>query len=124
MNVGIDLVEIERIRKSSQKGRFMERVFSEKESALFLTKKNPFESMAGNWAAKEAFSKAVKTGVRDFSLNEISVLRDELGAPYIELSGKAKELAESMGLDFDVSISHTKDYATAVVIAFKKGNSL
>ena len=61
---------------------------------LFLTKKNPFETMAGHWAVKEAFSKAVKTGVRDFSLNEISVLRDELGAPYLELTGKAKELAK------------------------------
>lgn len=124
MYVGIDLTEIERIKKSSQKGRFMERVFSEKESALFLTKKNPFESMAGNWAAKEAFSKAVKTGVRDFSLNEISVLRDGLGAPYIELTGKARELADRLNLDFDVSISHTKDYATAVVIAFEKGDKI
>lgn len=124
MNVGIDLVEVERIRKSSQKGRFMERVFSEKESALFLTKKNPFESMAGHWAVKEAFSKAVKTGVRDFSLNEISVLRDDLGAPYLELTGKAKELADRLELEFDVSISHTKDYATAVVIAYKRGENL
>lgn len=118
MNVGIDIVEIERIKKSSQKERFMERVFSEKESALFLTRKNPYESMAGNWAAKEAFSKAVKTGVRDFSLNEISVLRDELGVPYLELTGNAKALAESLNLSFDVSISHTKEIATAVVIAY------
>lgn len=124
MRVGTDIVEIERIKKSTEKGRFMERVFSEKESALFLTKKNPFESMAGNWAVKEAFSKALKTGVRDFSLNEISVLRDDLGAPYIELTGNAKKLADSMELEFDVSISHTKDYATAVVIAYKRGENL
>jgi len=103
MNVGIDLVEIERIRKSSQKGRFMERVFSEKESALFLTKKNPFETMAGHWAVKEAFSKAVKTGVRDFSLNEISVLRDELGAPYLELTGKKKDAV------YDVEFKETSE---------------
>lgn len=121
MNVGIDLVEIDRIAKSLQKGRFIERVFSQKEVALFSTKKLPFESMAGNWAAKEAFAKAVKTGVRDFSLNEISVLRDELGAPFLELTGNAKALADRLNLDFDVSISHTKKYATAVVIAFKRG---
>lgn len=120
MRVGIDIVEIERIKKSSQKGRFMERVFSQKEVALFSTKKLPCESMAGNWAAKEAFSKALKTGVRDFSLNEISVLRDDLGAPFLELTGNAKELADSLNLDFDVSISHTKEYATAVVIAFDR----
>ena len=120
MTVGIDLIEIERIKKSSQKGRFMERVYSEKECALFSYKKNPFETMAGNWAAKEAFSKALKTGVRNFSLNEVSVLRNELGAPYLELSGNAKELADSMELEFDVSISHTSQLATAVVIAYKK----
>lgn len=120
MTVGIDLIEIERIKKSSQKGRFMERVYSEKECTLFSYKKNPFETMAGNWAAKEAFSKALKTGVRNFSLNEVSVLRNELGAPYLELSGNAKELADSMELEFDVSISHTSQLATAVVIAYKK----
>lgn len=120
MFVGIDTIEINRIKKSVLRERFMERVYSEKESALFLNKKNPHESMAGNWAAKEAFAKAVRTGVRDFSLNEVSILRDELGAPYIELTGHAKVLADSLGLDFSVSITHTKEFASAVVIAFKK----
>lgn len=120
MRVGTDIVEIERIKKSAEKGRFMERVFSEKEVALFSQKKLPFETMAGNWAAKEAFAKAVKTGVRDFSMNEIAVLRDDLGAPYLELYGNAKALADSLNLAFDVSISHTKQYATAVVIAYDK----
>ena len=120
MLVGIDMIEIERIKRCSAKPRFMERVFSEKELALFLSKKNPTESMAGNWAAKEAFSKAVGTGVRDFSLCEISILRDNLGAPYIELEGKAKELADRLGLDFSVSTTHTHELASAVVIAFKR----
>lgn len=120
MFVGIDTIEVERIKKSVSKERFVERVYSEKESALFLTKKNPYQSMAGNWAAKEAFSKAVRTGVRNFSMNEVSVLRDELGAPYLELTGSAKELADRLQLDFSVSITHTKELASAVVIAFKK----
>lgn len=120
MFVGIDTIEVERIKKSVSKERFIERVYSEKESALFLTKKNPYQSMAGNWAAKEAFSKAVRTGVRNFSMNEVSVLRDELGAPYLELTGCAKELADRLKLDFSVSITHTKELASAVVIAFKK----
>lgn len=120
MFVGIDTIEVERIKKSVSKERFVERVYSEKESALFLTKKNPYQSMAGNWAAKEAFSKAVRTGVRNFSMNEVSVLRDELGAPYLELTGCAKELADRLKLDFSVSITHTKELASAVVIAFKK----
>lgn len=120
MFVGTDMVEIERIRRSTSKPRFMEKVYSEEENALFLQKKNPAETMAGNWAAKEAFAKAVGTGVRDVSMNEISVLRDELGAPYLKLTGCAKELADSLGLDFSVSITHTKELAGAVVIAFRR----
>lgn len=50
---------------------------------------NP-ETIAANFAAKEAFAKALGTGVRGFSLNEVSVLRGELGAPYIKLAGNAK----------------------------------
>ena len=124
MRVGIDMIEIERIKRSAAIPRFRERVYSEKELALFLSKKNAPESMAGNWAAKEAFAKALGTGVREFELAEISVLRDNLGAPYIELSGKAKEIAERMGLSFSVSITHTKELASAVVIAFSKGEKI
>lgn len=117
--IGIDLVEISRIKKSVQSDKFMKRVFSEEETALFSAMKNPFESMAGNWAAKEAFSKALGTGVVGFSLNEVSVLRNKLGAPYLKLSGNALKLAE--GFEFSVSITHTDELAQAAVIAYKKG---
>ena len=119
--VGVDITEISRIEKSVQSENFMKRVFSEAESALFSLKSNPYPSMAGNWAAKEAFSKALGTGVRGFSLNEVSILRDELGAPYIQLEGKALEIAAARNLEFSVSISHTGDLAEAVVIAYEKG---
>ena len=85
--VGTDLIEIERIKKSCQSRRFCERVYSEKELTLFSQKKNPYESMAANWAAKESFAKALGTGVEGFALNEVSCLRDELGCPYLELTG-------------------------------------
>lgn len=120
-SVGIDLIEIERLKRSSNSENFMKRVFSKKEKALFLSKSNPYPSMAGNWAGKEAFSKALGTGVRDFSLNEVSVLRDELGKPYIELDGKALEIAQSRNLQFSISITHTKELAEAVVIAYERG---
>ena len=119
-SVGIDLVEINRLKRSSDSENFMKRVFSQKETALFLSKSNPYPSMAGNWAVKEAFSKALGTGVRGFSLNEISVLRDELGAPYIELEGKALEIVQSRSLQFSVSITHTKELAEAIVIAYER----
>ena len=113
--VGTDLIEIERIKKSCQSRRFCERVYSEKELTLFSQKKNPYESMAGNWAAK-----ALGTGVEGFALNEVSCLRDELGCPYLELTGNALLAAENRGLTFAVSLSHIKDIASAVVIAYEK----
>lgn len=114
--VGIDIVDIERIEKSASNGRFLSRVFSKKELDFFSAKKNPFPSMAGSWAAKEAFSKSLGTGLNGFSLNEVSVMRDENGKPFLELSGKALEIAKD--LSFSVSISHTAALATAVVIAY------
>lgn len=119
--IGIDMVEISRIEKSVKNQRFMQRVFSRKETALFSAKSSPYQSMAGNWAAKEAFSKVLGTGVSGFSMNEVSILRDKLGAPYIELTGKAYELAQKLNYEFSVSITHTGDFAQAAVIAYKKG---
>lgn len=117
-NVGIDIIDISRIKKSASNKRFMTRVFSEKELEFFSSKQNPYPSIAGNWAAKEAFSKALGTGIRDFSLNEISVLRFKNGKPYLELCGNAAEIAKD--LSFSVSISHTDTLATAIVIMYKE----
>ncbi|MBR1739176.1 MAG: holo-ACP synthase [Ruminococcus sp.] len=116
--VGTDITEVARIRKSAEKQRFVERVYSPEERALFSAKRDPAESMAANWAAKEAFSKALGTGVRGFELYEVACLRDELGQPFFRLSGKAAEIVRERGLELSVSLSHTKEYATAVVIAY------
>ncbi|MFZ2539273.1 MAG: holo-ACP synthase [Oscillospiraceae bacterium] len=115
---GIDLVEIDRIRNSIQRdANFLMRYFGNEEIKLFSTK-NATERIAANFAAKEAFSKALGTGIVGFSLKEVETLRDENGAPFLHLSGKAKEIAEKRQLQFSVSLSHTKDYATAIVIGY------
>ena len=75
---GIDLVEVERIARSMEAGPFLERFFSPEERALLLERKNAPQSVAANFAAKEAFAKAMGTGVRGFRLDEVSVLRDRL----------------------------------------------
>ncbi len=116
MRVGIDSVEIKRIEKSMESKSFLEKVFSLKERDMFEQRKLNPETIAANFAAKEAFSKSLGTGIRGFELKEISVLRDSLGAPYLELSGRAASAAE--GRCFTVSITHTKDTATAIVIAY------
>lgn len=121
-SIGIDAEKISRLKKSAQSQSFMKRVFSPKELALFEKRSNPYPTMAGNWAAKEAFSKALGTGVRGFSLCEVSILRNEPGAPYIELSGRALAIAKNKRLEFSVSITHTNELAQAAVIAFRKGD--
>ena len=119
-SVGIDLVEIKRIENSIQSERFFKTTFGENERKEFEQRKFRIESIAGAFCAKEAFSKAMKTGLSGFKLSEVELLHHENKAPFLHLSGKAKQKAESQGLEFDVSISHTKDTACAVVIAYKK----
>lgn len=117
-NCGIDIVDIARIEKSVQNPIFLKKYFSEDEQIMFSKKKNPYPSIAANFAAKEAFSKALGTGIRGFGLDEISVLRNECGAPFFSFTGNAKKIVESQGLSFSVSQSHTDSTACAMVIAF------
>lgn len=102
--VGIDIVKIERIKLNK---RFISLVLSPREIEILSTKDNKKEFLAGRFAAKEAFLKANKKGLFEMSLNEIEVLADANGAPYILYQNKRYE---------DVSIAHEKEYATAVVI--------
>ena len=116
--VGCDIIEIYRIAKKDE--RFLEKCFTKKEQDLFREKKLS-QTIAANFAAKEAFSKALGTGVRGFSLIDIEVLRDELGKPYINLYNGAKELCENAGIkDIFVSLSHSKELAMAYVVLEKE----
>ena len=120
MQVGIDSVEINRIKALIEsKERFIERAFSLEEQKEFSKRNNKPQHIAAAFSAKEAFSKALGTGISGFNLNEVSLLHKENGKPYLEFSGKALKIVEESKLSFDVSITHTDSLATAVVIAFK-----
>lgn len=116
---GIDLVEIKRIEKSVKNEKFLNKVYSQREIEYFNKRNFPVETIAGSFCVKEAFSKAIGTGIRGFSLNEVEVLHDELGKPFLSFLGKAKVIAEKLSYTYSVSISHTSEYATAIVIAYK-----
>lgn len=118
---GIDLVSVDRIRKSIQKdARFLVRFFGEEECKLFdLSRASVYERIAANFAAKEAFSKALGSGIADFALNEVQALRNASGAPYLQLSGRALAIAQARQLEFSISLSHTKEYATAIVVGIE-----
>ena len=117
IGTGTDIVEIKRIEKALENKRFLDEYFGGDEKEFLLKKKNSAPSIANNFAAKEAFSKALGTGVRGFSVNEVQTLRDELGKPYIILLGNAKKAADKLGVkNIFVSLSNTEQYALAYVI--------
>lgn len=117
---GIDTVEILRIAHFLNRHQRITHVFGERES-VWLLKKNSTASYAANFCAKEAFSKAIGTGIRDFSWAEVELLREENGRPYLFLSGRAAKKASDLQLTFHVSVTHDRTYATVVVIAEKRG---
>ena len=120
LSAGIDLIETERIRRSIRNPRFRSRVFGEAERSQLAARGFPVPSAAACFCAKEAFSKAVGTGLRAFDLRDVQLLRDEeTGRPFLALSGTALRLAG--GARFAVSVSHTKDYACAVVASEEGG---
>lgn len=120
VGIGIDIIEISRIEKAVKRtDRFLYRNFSKREIDYFKAKSYKAESIAGSFAAKEALSKAIGTGFRGFSLNDIEILRDELGKPYIEFSEKVGKVLKERGLSdikIHLSISHNKENSIANVI--------
>ena len=94
------------------------RVFTPGELAYALAMKNPAPHLAARFAAKEAFLKALGLGLRNgMRWQEIEVVRNELGAPSLRLSGQAAELADERKVTaIHLSYSHEGDYATATVI--------
>ena len=119
--IGVDIVSVDRIEKSLERESFIKRIYGPAEIALFVSEnKVKTNSLAANFAAKEAFSKALGTGVRGFDFDEVQILRDELGAPYFEFSGRAKQIVESKNLECKVSLSHEKDKAIAFVVVEEK----
>ncbi len=111
--IGNDLVEISRIEKSVQNERFCTFCFSNLERQAFTGNS---QKLAGCFAAKEALAKALGTGVRGFSMDEISVLRDELGKPYFLFSGKIEQIIDSRGLQAHLALTNSGDLVIAFVV--------
>lgn len=120
--VGTDIVSCKRIEKAMENERFLERIFTVDELELFKSKgKSALQTISGNFAAKEAVMKALGTGLRNMKWKDIEILRNELGAPYVRLSGGAAEEMEKAGITgFEISISHERDYAVCFVIGVKE----
>lgn len=117
--IGTDIIEIERIKEAiNRTSAFKTKVYSLKEIEYIEKKKHPYASYAGRFAAKEAISKALGTGVRGFSLNDIEILNDELGKPVVFFYNEIKKVAKD--LKIQLSISHSREYAVSTVILYKE----
>lgn len=119
VGTGVDIVEVDRIKKIiNDNPRFLERCFTALERALFQEKGMNVQTIAAGFAAKEAVSKALGTGIRGFNLIDIEILRDPLGKPVVNMIGNAKEISLTRGINhYEISLSHTATNAIAFVVA-------
>jgi holo-[acyl-carrier protein] synthase len=118
LGLGIDIIEVERIKQKIKNKNFLSKVFTKKEIELCEKSRNKNEKYAVRFAAKEAFMKAIGTGwAKGIKFNEIEILNEESGKPFVLLYGKTKEISDKIGVKkILVSLSHTKNYANSVVI--------
>ena len=115
IGIGLDLVEVDRVAKAIERPRFLERVYTPGEIASCEGRgAGRAASYAARFAAKEAFLKALGTGLRGGTLQEIEVLNDLLGKPKLIVHGFFGELAAQHGVvDIHLSLTHTRMYAAA-----------
>jgi holo-[acyl-carrier protein] synthase len=121
VGVGIDLVEVDRIRRmlEDHPAQFRDRCFTEGEDAYCAPRVNAAESFAARFAVKEAVMKVLGTGwAEGVAWRHIEVVKDEAGAVSVNLTGGAAERAAALGIGMvHVSITHTTGMAAAVAVA-------
>jgi len=122
LGIGLDLCEIERMRRAIQRPHFVDRVYTAAEGARIRAASGhrAGEIAAGLFAAKEAVSKALGTGIVGIGLEEIEITPDAAGCPRCALRGKALEQARTLnggdGFTVWVSITHEQGMAAATAI--------
>ena len=117
MNVGVDLIEIERIRRALERPGFRERCFTEAERAYCDSRPNPAQHYAARFAGKEAVGKALGFGVaRAWAWKDVEIAGRP--KPSVFLSGRVRAWAETQGgAEVDLSMTHSRELAAAVAVA-------
>jgi holo-[acyl-carrier protein] synthase len=120
VGTGVDIVEIERIRKliEKQKGRFIDRVFTKAEQRFCQKHRDPAPHFAARFAAKEALFKALGTGwAKGVGWLDVEVQRQDRQAPVMALHGEAEKQSARLGASrVHLSLSHSDQWAVAMVI--------
>ena len=114
--VGIDSIEIERIKNSIKNPRFLKKYYGKNEIEQLKERNFPPQSVAANFCAKEAFLKLFGKGLGAVELSKIELLREKSGKPYLKLNN-IDFLENYSKINFSVSVTHTKDIVTVVVVA-------
>lgn len=122
MFIGVDIVDIERIKLAAQRTpRFLHRIFTPREIEYCFSKKDPYPSLAARFAAKEAFRKLHPSFSKGIAFHDVEVINTGSGRPQLCLHNKASELQMDLGLDeLAISLSHAKYQAIATIVAGKK----
>lgn len=110
---GIDLIKIERFSKLITNEKFMNSIFTIQELEYIKKCNNNLATIAGLFASKEAFLKAIKKGIQNYSIKDIEISHDKNNAPFIILHNQIKKDFPIENLS--LSISHDGDYAIAIV---------
>ncbi|NLV76082.1 MAG: NAD(P)H-hydrate dehydratase [Tissierellia bacterium] len=124
---GVDIVYISRIEKlmRNKKDRFYNRIFTPDEIKYIEEKNHSPQTAAGIFAAKEAISKLLGTGIGKINWKHIEILHEEEGKPYVNLYDEALKFSGQLGIDeFSLSISHEKEYAIAFATGYGKNKGI
>jgi len=118
LGIGIDAVRIDRLKEWETKPNVLDRFFHPQELEQILKRgKGALQSLAARFAAKEAYGKALGSGLKGISLREIRIDTDNLGKPHLLVYGKAKKKLETLGgKHLFVSLTHETEHAIAVVV--------
>jgi holo-[acyl-carrier protein] synthase len=117
VKIGVDLIEIERVRRALQRPGFRERCFTEAERAYCDSRVKPEESYAARFAGKEAVGKALGCGVR-FTWKEVEIVGRP--KPGVMLSGRTAAFAERVRAGaIDLSMTHSRELAAAICVVTK-----
>ena len=121
VGIGVDIQEVQKIAQQLNRETFVRRVFTNSEIEYCRSHSRPDESFTGKFAAKEAFMKAIKAGIRQgLCFKDIEVLNQASGSPEINLSNLPKGLLTKIQADqIHLSISHSGGVAVAMVILEK-----
>ena len=115
---GIDITEVDRIKKNLDNERFIQKIYSKNEAEYLKERKFNAQTAAGMFAAKEAVSKCLGTGFSNFGPCHIESLKDEKGKPYVKLTENALKRAQELQItNIQISISHTSQLAAAYCVA-------